>query len=124
MPRSLVDDNRSVACSVGLHVGSFHFANGFYGGGKLLVVKINPRDVVSVPADAGDQKIRVHRYVIVSDNPDRSALTGTSYVSPGVTDEDDEVLDDGYDEYDDDDECTCCGYDVYDCTCDESCTTS
>lgn len=97
MPRSLVDDNRDVACSVGLHVGEYSYATGF--GQKLLTVKVNPRDVVSVPSDSNDQKIRTHRYTVLETNDDHTRYTGTSYGyvpdAEGVDDEDeyDEDLD-------------------------------
>lgn len=64
IPRSRVDNNRDVACSTGLHAGAFSYANDF-ARGKLFVVKINPRDVVSVPSDSEDRKLRVSRYVVL-----------------------------------------------------------
>lgn len=47
MPRDKVDDNRNSACGAGFHVGTIGHAKGF--GGVMIVVKVNPRDVVSVP---------------------------------------------------------------------------
>lgn len=64
MPRSDVNDNTAVACSTGLHVGTWNYASGF-SGDVMLLVKVNPRDVVSVPSDSGEQKVRVCRYVVV-----------------------------------------------------------
>ncbi len=58
--RAAVDDDRARACSRGLHVGTFNYANDF--GARLLTVTVNPRDVVSVPSDSNDQKVRVCRY--------------------------------------------------------------
>lgn len=63
-PRSRVDANQLHGCSTGLHAGSYDFAVNF-GAGILLVVKINPRDVVSVPYDFAFQKIRTCRYVVL-----------------------------------------------------------
>lgn len=63
MPRSDVRHDPRSACSVGLHIGSYEFARDY--GGVLLEVHINPRDVVSVPSDAGGRKIRVCRYKII-----------------------------------------------------------
>lgn len=60
-----VDDVRNHDCSYGLHVGSLNYARGF--AQKVVVVKVNPRDVVSVPTDCLNQKCRVCRYVVVSD---------------------------------------------------------
>ena len=49
MDRALVDDNTNNGCSAGLHVGSFDYVNP--DSQTTVVVKINPRDVVSVPND-------------------------------------------------------------------------
>ena len=80
--RSQVDGNRGVACSVGLHVGAHSYANGF--SQVLLTVLVNPRDVVSVPFDHSDQKIRVCRYRIVEETPDRKKYTDTVVDLEGV----------------------------------------
>ena len=60
-----VDDNRDNHCSFGLHVGSLDYARGF-SQGTVVVVKINPKDVVSVPSDCKCQKCRVSAYEVVS----------------------------------------------------------
>lgn len=59
-----VDDNRNNHCSFGLHVGSLKYAKDF--AGNVVVVKVNPRDVVSVPPDADCQKCRVCEYEVVA----------------------------------------------------------
>lgn len=64
MPRDQVTHDPSIGCHVGLHVGTWSYASGF-ARGAVLKVKVNPRDVVSVPTDCGDQKMRVCRYTIV-----------------------------------------------------------
>lgn len=86
IPRSLVDDNRNVACSVGLHVGNHRYANGF--GRVLLTVKVNPRDVVSVPSDSNDEKVRVARYEVVEVNEERRRYGGTSWVPSEYVEDD------------------------------------
>jgi hypothetical protein len=63
MPRSEVQDDPSRHCHSGLHVGTFSYAQS-YAQGCMMAVIVNPRDIVSVPNDAGGQKIRVCRYVI------------------------------------------------------------
>lgn len=62
-----VDDNRNNHCSFGLHVGSLDYAQDFARGGKTVVVKVNPKDVVSVPSDYNCQKCRVSAYKVVGD---------------------------------------------------------
>jgi hypothetical protein len=59
-----VDDNRENHCSFGLHVGSLNYAQDF-SRGSVVVVKINPKDVVSVPSDFDCQKCRVSAYKVV-----------------------------------------------------------
>jgi hypothetical protein len=60
-----VDDNREHHCSFGLHVGSLDYAKDF-SKGAIVVVKVNPKDVVSVPSDYNCQKCRVSAYTVVS----------------------------------------------------------
>ncbi len=64
MPRSEVTDNPSVACSYGLHVGTLDYAKGF-SGDTVLVVHVNPANVVSVPMDSGCEKMRVCEYEVM-----------------------------------------------------------
>jgi hypothetical protein len=59
MPRHYVDDDRQSGCSVGLHVGTYAYAETF--SQQTLVVLVDPADVVSVPADHGCAKMRVCR---------------------------------------------------------------
>jgi hypothetical protein len=60
-----VDDDRNKHCSHGLHCGSLDYARGF--APKLIVVKVNPKDVVSVPSDYSCQKCRVAKYEVISE---------------------------------------------------------
>jgi hypothetical protein len=64
MPRDQVVHDPHNACSTGLHVGTFSYAESYGRGGCMLAVTINPRDVVSVPSDASGEKMRVCRYVV------------------------------------------------------------
>ncbi|MFA5626143.1 MAG: hypothetical protein WC965_01540 [Thiohalomonadaceae bacterium] len=61
-PRSRVSSDATKACDVGLHVGSYQYATGF--APRLVGVEVNPRDVVSVPLDYDNAKVRVCRYVV------------------------------------------------------------
>lgn len=63
MPRNEVTFDPRNGCSTGLHVANYSFARSF--ASKCLQVKVNPRDVVSVPVDASDQKMRVCRYKVI-----------------------------------------------------------
>lgn len=66
MERNLVDDDQNRTCSVGLHFCSRDYLNHF-GGERIVVLKINPRDVVSIPTDYNDSKGRACRYEIVDE---------------------------------------------------------
>lgn len=71
VPRNTVDDNRERECSYGLHVGALGYSgpNGWYHGegDKVIIVKVNPRDIVAVPKDHAAQKMRVSRYEVIGD---------------------------------------------------------
>lgn len=72
MPRHEVNDDRRISCSSGLHVAAFDYAAGF-GNGRLMVVKVHPKDIVSVPYDYNDQKMRTCGYTVVAEMKDQSA---------------------------------------------------
>lgn len=62
MPRSDVTDNPAESCSYGLHVGTRGYAESF-SGDTVLLVYVNPKDVVSVPNDDAT-KMRVCEYTV------------------------------------------------------------
>lgn len=64
MPRDEVTWDPAQHCAPGLHVGTYDYA-GSWARGAMLKVRVNPRDVVSVPGDAGGEKIRVSRFEIL-----------------------------------------------------------
>lgn len=63
MQRDSVDFNPNAECSVGLHVGTFAYAESWQGD-TLVEVFVNPKDVVSVPDSATSWKMRVRKYVV------------------------------------------------------------
>ena len=68
MPRSEVDDDPNNTCSSGLHFCAYSYVNSFSSiGDRLVLVKINPADVVSIPKDYGNAKARCCRYKVVSE---------------------------------------------------------
>jgi hypothetical protein len=77
MPRSEVADNPGVACHTGLHAGDWSYASTF--AAVTLEVKINPRDVVSVPSDSQERKMRVCRYRVMGEvtEPNKNLLRVT-----------------------------------------------
>lgn len=86
MDRSKVDDDPNRTCSAGLHVAAHNYAEHCYGGDALLHVKVNPRDVVSVPTDYDNQKMRVCEYTVVAVSKDRQELSDRLYEEDETTD--------------------------------------
>lgn len=66
MPRNSVNDNKDETCSTGLHFCSESYLSHF-GGSRIVVVKINPADVVSIPTDYNNAKGRACRYLVVGE---------------------------------------------------------
>ena len=132
MPRNKVDDNRSVGCSKGLHVGCISYVKGYSGsgcdgGGHVVIVKVNPKDVVSVPSDSNGEKLRCCEYEVIGvyegdldkalytatgqpataitqDNPVTQNNPGNHFVEDEDEDEDDDSWDEDYDDEDEEDD--------------------
>ena len=66
MVRNAVCDDANIGCAYGFHAGSLEYAKGYGNGGHLMVVEIDPADVVSVPYDCDQQKLRTAKYKVVS----------------------------------------------------------
>lgn len=68
MPRNRVDEDPSRTCSNGLHVCSFAYLPHFsHANGHVMIVKVSPADVVAIPADYNDTKMRVSRYEVIGE---------------------------------------------------------
>jgi hypothetical protein len=66
MERNKVDDNKDNTCSTGLHFCGMSYLNHF-GGERTVIVKVNPADVVSIPADYNGAKGRACRYEVIGE---------------------------------------------------------
>ena len=102
--RRCVDDDRHNHCSHGLHVGSFDYAKSWASGdGKLLMVRFNPADAVSVPTDCQCQKLRVSKYEVLEEIEveDDSEITEPFY---GVYTDGNINEDNDYNDYNDEEE--------------------
>ncbi len=105
--RGKVDDRREHECSFGLHVGCLDYIK-WYGheGDKVLLVKVNPKDAVSVPKDHQATKLRVCCYEVLSDYQgeielqSKTELLESCYNSKGEEFDDDEYDEDNDDYYD------------------------
>ncbi len=66
VPRNQVSDDPAHGCHFGLHIANSEFVKGFGGDdGIVILTKVNPRDVVSIPNDSIFQKMRVCRYEVI-----------------------------------------------------------
>ncbi|WBF82387.1 RIIB lysis inhibitor [Escherichia phage a15] len=68
MPRTRVNDDDTQTCSRGLHVCSKSYIRHFGSStSRVVKVKVHPRDVVSIPIDYNDAKMRTCQYEVVED---------------------------------------------------------
>jgi hypothetical protein len=93
MPRNQVDDDPTRTCSHGLHVCSMGYLAHF-GGERVVAVAVAPEDVVAIPKDYDDQKMRCCRYEVLAEiqEPTVKNPWGTPVVAE---------YEEGHDEYDD-----------------------
>ena len=66
MPRNMVDEDKNNTCSYGLHFCSYDYLKSF-SGARIVVLKINPKDVVAIPADYNNSKGRTCKYEVVDE---------------------------------------------------------
>ena len=68
MDRNMVDDNPDSHCSTGLHFCSENYLKHFgHSDQPVMILKINPADVVSIPTDFAGAKGRCMRYQVVAE---------------------------------------------------------
>jgi acyl carrier protein len=71
MPRAMVDADRNRTCSQGLHFCSKSYLSSFGSSrrdsDRCMLVKINPADVVAIPADYNNAKGRAWTYEVVGE---------------------------------------------------------
>lgn len=113
MTRSKVDDDRARGCSNGLHAGALNYVAGYgslANGDRIVIVKINPKDVVSVPSDCNYEKLRTCRYEVVGEYQGEllKPLYKSEFDEDTYNDDDDECLNDYdenyWDQFDDDED--------------------
>lgn len=74
MDREKCDPNRTQTCSRGLHACSFDYLSQFHGGnGRILIVKINPKDVTAIPVDYNQAKLRTCKMQVIGEIPEDDA---------------------------------------------------
>lgn len=68
MPRNKISDDQNVECDEGFHVGALGYVQWFlsdHNDGRVMICRVDPEHVVSVPRDHHAQKIRVCKYTVV-----------------------------------------------------------
>lgn len=108
MERNQVDDNPDSTCSTGLHFCAESYLGHFGSqGDPVMILKINPADVVSIPSDYDNAKGRCMRYEVVGqvggDPADEfDSAVETKYSQPAAwpfkADENEEFSEDDFDE--------------------------
>lgn len=113
MQRAKVDDDRARGCSNGLHAGALNYVAGYgsvESGDRIVIVKINPRDVVSVPSDCNYEKLRTCQYEVVGEyqgellKPLYSANFSEDEYADYEDDEDYDLDSEYWDQFDDDED--------------------
>lgn len=69
VPRNSVDEDKNNTCSYGLHFCSKSYLPQFGrgDGNRIVIVKINPADVVAIPSDYNNAKGRTCRYEVIDE---------------------------------------------------------
>jgi len=72
MPRNHVNEDSSETCSAGLHVCSYDYLPSFgvSAGNRVIICEVHPRDVVSIPDDYSNTKMRVCKYKVIGEVED------------------------------------------------------
>jgi hypothetical protein len=81
MDRNMVNDDKDQTCSAGLHFCSESYLSSF-GGERIVIVKINPADVVSIPSDYNDAKGRACKYEVVGEIENESKSITAAFSKP------------------------------------------
>lgn len=92
MPREKVDDDPNRTCSAGLHVYNAEYGKSFGGSyKKVLAVAVDPADVVSIPVDYNNTKMRVCKAEVLKElthDEDPSVFSSLNYGEPLDPDDD------------------------------------
>ena len=71
MPRNKVDDNIDNTCSYGFHACCWnyipHYGNAVSGNDAIILVEVDPQDIVAIPKDYNNSKLRVCKYIPISE---------------------------------------------------------
>jgi len=91
MNRAEVNADSNQTCSTGLHFCSLSYLSGYHGGeGVIIIVKVDPADVVSIPVEYRNTKGRCCRYTVIKVyrdevDPSKELFDGPLYKEDGKT---------------------------------------
>ena len=97
MQRNEVDPDRDRTCSNGLHCAGWNYLPHFGSNDstdRIVIVKVNPADVIAVPNDYNNAKMRVCRMEVLREYTDRKVEADE--FSHSVVSSDGRSFDDGY----------------------------
>lgn len=79
--RNRCDSNSFNTCSGGLNIGSLIYARDLWhpNQGKILILKVNPADVVCIPEETGWYKMRACRLEVLAEYKDDKAVSNIVY---------------------------------------------
>jgi len=93
MERADCNADRNQTCSRGLHFCSFDYLGSYHSSqGRVIIIKINPRDVTAIPNDYNDTKGRCCKLEVVGEVPEAEAkghfpsVVEKRYTAPGWSD--------------------------------------
>jgi len=107
MPRNQVNEDPNQTCSYGLHVANWDYAHNQFASADpvtdiMLEVEVNPANVVSVPRDYANAKMRVCEYVVLGvvdkEHSSETAIRYTSNNSVSAVEEDNDEFEEDYEE--------------------------
>jgi acyl carrier protein len=121
--RSSCDDDYRNGCSFGLHAGSLNYAKGW--GRRVILVEIDPQDVVSVPEDCSCQKLRCCGYRVLGEYTGPMPHAYTPEFAPASAPSDNGECpgcNNPSEDCDCEEECGNCGEVESNCSCEDECT--
>jgi len=127
MLRNMVDEDKNRTCSSGFHFCSLNYIPNFGGNQEnstdhVMIVKIDPKDVVAIPADYNNTKGRCCEYLVVAEYEGDwrvDAFTKSVHSKDGTPFEPN--AEEYAEEYDEVETCPDCGADMDGGECSEGC---
>lgn len=72
--RAMMDESDYTLCSSGFHIGTLDYATSYASGGRIVLCRFNPKDVIAVPHEGMASKIRVCEYWVMQEHNSNELL--------------------------------------------------